>query len=277
MSDSVGYLPFDRVEPVADGVWTVDARPIRPAGLPLPLRMTVLRLSNGDLLLYSPTRHTAHLQREIEALGPIRHLVAPNIAHWMFLGDWQRACPGAKTWGAPGLRERRQVRAAGVRLDADLGSVAPSEWRDEIDQVLVTSGPFAEVALFHRRSRTLLVADLVLNVEGERMPPVARTFARLAGILAPNGQAPIYLRLLLKGNARAVAASAARLVAFAPQRVIVTHGRSLDKDATEQLRASLSDLLRAGRSGIGAPALIAAGLLMGIGVIAARRGKAALR
>jgi hypothetical protein len=233
--------------------------------------MTVLRLANGDLLLYSPTRHSAELQREVESLGPIRHLVAPNVAHWMFLPDWQRACSGAKTWGAPGLRKRRQVRAAGVRVDADLGPVAPAEWRNEIDQVLVTSGPFAEVDLFHRPSRTLLVTDLVLNIEGERMPPVARTFAGLAGILAPNGKAPIYLRLVLKWNARAVAASAARLVSFSPQRVIMAHGRPLEEDAPEHLRMSLADLLGTERSGVGAPALVAVGLLIGLGVAVARR------
>ncbi|MFC7553301.1 hypothetical protein ACFQU7_15190 [Pseudoroseomonas wenyumeiae] len=37
----------------------------------------------------------------MENIGPIRHLVAPNIAHWLFLRDWQAACPEATTWGAP--------------------------------------------------------------------------------------------------------------------------------------------------------------------------------
>ena len=60
--------------------------------LGLPIRMTVVRLSSGDILMHSPTRFDARLKAEIEAHGPIRHLVAPNIAHWSFLAEWQRQC-----------------------------------------------------------------------------------------------------------------------------------------------------------------------------------------
>ena len=64
--------------------------------------MTVLRLSSGT---FSCTPRPASTLGSSEAHGSIRHLVAPNIAHWSFL--WQRQCPDAVTWAAPGLRERR--------------------------------------------------------------------------------------------------------------------------------------------------------------------------
>ena len=51
------------------------------------------------------------LRREIETHGPIKHLIAPNSAHWVFLDEWQQACPEATLWAAPGLRERAQVHA----------------------------------------------------------------------------------------------------------------------------------------------------------------------
>ena len=90
--------------------------------LGLPIRMTVLRLASGDMLMHSPTRFDARLKAEIEAHGPIRHLVAPNIAHWSFLAEWQRHVPDAVTWAVPGLRGRANVKASGVRLDRDLPS-----------------------------------------------------------------------------------------------------------------------------------------------------------
>ena len=79
--------------------------------------------------MHSPTRFDARLKAEIEAHGPIRHLVAPNIAHWSFLAEWQRQCPDAVTWAPPGLRERANVKASDVRLDRDLPSASPPEWR----------------------------------------------------------------------------------------------------------------------------------------------------
>lgn len=269
MSQDVGYPPYDTPKRIDDGVWTVDAAPIRAAGLILPLRMTVFRLLDGGLLLCSPTRYTPGLRGALEAIGPIRHLVAPNVAHWMFLRDWQVACPEALAWAAPGLRERAQVRAAGLRIDGDLGPVPPAAWRDEIDQVLVRSAGFAEVALFHRASRTLVVTDLVLNLEGERLPPLRRALARGLGILAPAGQAPLYLRCLLKLNRRAVARAADRLVGLAPRRVIMSHGRPFERDAAAALRTSLRDLAGAGTApALPAAARIGLGLLLGGGVAA---------
>lgn len=273
MTGHADALP-EGLKPVDDGLWTVEAEPIRAGGiLPLPLRMVVIRLPDGGLLLYSPTRFTPALKRAVEARGPIRHLVAPNVAHWMFLPDWQRACADAVVWGAPGLRDRAQVRAAGLRVDHDLGPVAPEAWRDAIEQVLVRSGPFAEVAMFHRASRTLLVADLVLNVPGEGMPPLARGFGGLAGILAPNGKAPIYLRALLKLNKRAVARAADRLVSLQPRRVVMSHGQPFEDRAAERLAASLADLrgTGSGPSAATLAGLAGAALLIGLGLRRSRR------
>src|SRR5215213_1989734 len=84
-ADDITYPPLDVPKPVADGVWIVDSGPLRVFGLlGLPIRMTALQLSSGDMLMHSPTRFDARLKAEIEAHGPIRHLVAPNIAHWSF-------------------------------------------------------------------------------------------------------------------------------------------------------------------------------------------------
>ena len=232
-------------EPVADGVWIVDSEPIKVAGgMPLPSRMSVLRLGGGDLMLHSPTRYSDHLKSAIEALGPIRHLIAPSIGHWMFLRDWQRACPAAKTWAVPGLKDRSQVRKAGIRIDAELGDAAPDSWASEIDQVLVRAPVFKEVDFFHRASRTLLLTDLVLNIEPQDLPPVSRVLASALGIVAPNGKAPIYVRALLKLNRAEVSQAAARLVGFDAERVIFAHGRWFERDGAAQLRRSLSWLVK---------------------------------
>jgi Domain of unknown function (DUF4336) len=234
-----------RPQPVADGIWIVDSEPIKVGGgMPLPIRMAVIRLASGDLLLHSPTQYSDDLKSAIEALGPIRHLVAPSVGHWMFLPDWQRACPAAKTWAVPGLKDRAQVRKAAIRIDAELGDEPPGSWAGEIDQVLVRAPVFKEVDFFHRASRTLLLTDLILNVEPQHLPPFSRVMARALGILAPNGKAPAYVRALLKLNRAETARAAARLVAFNPERVIFAHGRWFERDGAQQLRRSLSWLLK---------------------------------
>jgi hypothetical protein len=239
-SDRVSYPPLDRPKPAADNVFIVDSLLPGAVGMVLPVRMTVIRLQDGDLLLHSPTRFSEGLKRELETLGRIRHLVAPNVAHWTFLKAWQQACPDATTWAAPGLRERAQVRRSGVRLDHDLGDTAPAEWGGGIELVTVPGGMgFHEVALFHQPTRTLVLTDLVLNLEAPKVPAMLRPVARLLGMVAPDGMPPPYLRAVIKLRRQAAAQAAARLLDLRPERVIFAHGRWFEEDGTAALRRSL--------------------------------------
>ena len=242
------YPPLDVLKPVAPDLWIVDSGPLS-GPLPLPVRMSVVRLSDGSVWLHSPTRFDEALARSIEAIGPIRHLVAPNIAHWTFLAGWQRRFPQAVTWAAPNLRRRGQVRrrieAGELRLDRDLDEQSPEDWAGDIRQTLVPGGlGFREVAFFHTASRSLILTDLVLNLEPHKLPRHLRPPMRLIGATAPDGRAPIYLRLAVCLGGRAASRAAAALVALAPQRVLFAHGAWFERDATPALLRSLRWLLR---------------------------------
>jgi len=243
-SDRAGYPPLDTPKKAAEDVFVVDSLLPGALGTMLPVRMTVIRLPNGELILHSPTRFTPGLRRELEAIGRIRHLVAPNIAHWTFLEGWQRRCPDATTWAAPGLRERSQVRRSGVRLDHDLGDAAPPEWGDAIALATVPGGfGFREIALFHRPTRTLILTDLVLNLEPDKLPAPMRPLMRLLGVVAPDGMPPPYLRAVVRLRRRAAKQAASRLLELRPERVVFAHGSWFAQDGTDALRRSLRWLL----------------------------------
>ena len=236
----VGYAPLDTLKPVAPDVFIVDSLLPGLIGKVLPVRMTVIRLANGDLLLHSPTRYSAALRAELEQLGRIRHLVAPNVGHWTFLQDWLSHVPEVRTWAAPGLRDRAPVRKSGVRLDADLGDMAPAEWNDAIELVTVRGGlGFTEVALLHRPTRTLVLTDIVLNLEASRLPRLMRPVANYLGILAPDGTPPPYVRAVIKLRRKEASKGARRLLALDPARVVFAHGRWFERDGAVALRRSL--------------------------------------
>jgi hypothetical protein len=69
--------------------------------LPLPFttRMTVIRLSNGELFLHSPIKFDRGLADELRKFGTVRHLVSPNQFHYAHIGEWQKAFPEAITPG----------------------------------------------------------------------------------------------------------------------------------------------------------------------------------
>ena len=244
-SRTSGYPPLDTIKRVADGVFIVDSLLPGLMGRILPVRMTAIRLSGGELLLHSPTAFNQGLLKQVETLGQVRHLVAPNIAHWMFLKDWQAACPDAITWAAPGLRDRRQLRSSGIRLDRDLGRATPAEWGDDIVLTTVPGGlGFRESVLFHRPTRSLVLADLVLNLELPKLPPLLRPLARLFGIVAPDGMPPPYLRAVILLQRKRAAQAALELLALQPERVIFAHGSWFAENGATRLRRSLRWLVK---------------------------------
>lgn len=241
---TVTYPPIDTLKPVAEGVWIVDSGPLRIMGMPLPVRMTVVRLGDGDLWLHSPTRFTESLRGELERLGTVRHLLAPNIAHWAFLQEWQSQFPQALSWGPAELQQRAPVKKSGVRFDCTLDDRAPRDWAAEIEQIAVPGGAgFKELDFFHKPTKTLILTDLVLNIETEKMPVWMRPLLSLMGPAAPDGKPPIYLRTLIKMKGDQARAAAGRMLTMNPERVIFTHGRWFERNGAAELRHSLRWLL----------------------------------
>jgi hypothetical protein len=224
---------------VAENLWIFDDDPINVADLRLPIRMTIIRLAGGDLLLHSATRFSSALREQLERLGTIRYFLAPSIAHWVFVPGWQEVLPDALLWAVPGLGARKEVREAGLRVDRELVDGTPEEWADEIETVLVSGPLFAEIALFHKPSRTVVLTDLVQNVRPEELPRGPRIMAQFLGITAPDGTAPLYLRLLLRFGGRAAELAGACLIGWAPEHVTFAHGDWFKRDAADRLRRSL--------------------------------------
>lgn len=239
------YPPLDRPKQIAENVWIVDSGPMMAMGIiPLPVRMTIVRLADGSLWVHSPTQFFAMLHRQLDALGRIRHFAAPNSAHWTFLEEWQGRVPDATTWAAPGLKDRTQVKRSSVRIDHELARDSKTPWADEIEEIFVDGGGgFCEVCFFHRPSGTLILTDLVQNMEPSKLSLPGRVLGRIAGVTAPEGRAPVYLRGVIKRKGEAPRNAARRLVALAPERVVFAHGAWFEHDATVRLTTSLDWLL----------------------------------
>jgi hypothetical protein len=235
------YPPLNALKPVGDGIWIVDSGPFRVAGfIPVPVRMTVVRLRNGAMWLHSPTRWSEALQRSVENLGPIRHLIVPNPFHWSFVPEWQAHCRDARVSAAEGTRSRWIVRFRGPTIDCEIGDDPHADWSDDIDQVMVRGRLlFREAVFFHRASRTAILTDLVVNLDTEKVPVWEKPGVSAVGSMGPRGRAPIYARIAYRMNRRQAAPAVARLIAMTPERVIFSHGYCYMQDGAAQLAASL--------------------------------------
>ena len=233
------YQPINVYKPLDDGIGIVDGPfeylTVASLRLPLPFttRMTVVRLAGGDLFLHSPIAFDRGLAAELEAMGRIRHLVSPNQFHYAHIGEWQRAFPDALAWASPRARERARARRIHIRFDRDLGSEAPDDWRDEIDQIRVPGGYFGEFVFFHRGSRTLILTDTVINLEPERIGQPWRFLAWLGGMSDPHAGIFFGMRPPFFLQKRKARAAARRIRGWAPERIVVSHGRCFEADATK--------------------------------------------
>lgn len=243
MPNDVTYPPLNVPKPVAEGVWVVDSGPQSLLGLQFPIRMTVLRLADGGLWLHSPTRRTPALQAALEALGPIRHLVAPDTAHWAHVSPWRKAVRAAALWAAPGVEARAQGQGVDLHGAGELGEDPPAAWAGEMAQALFGGPGFAEIAFHHRPSRTLILTDTVQALEKPRLPLATRLVAGLVGSASDEGTTPAHLRLLLGRRRAANRAAAERLLALDPARVIFAHGAWFEADGAARLRRALGWLL----------------------------------
>lgn len=232
-----GYEPLYTLKPVAPDLWLVDGDVISFYGLPFPTRMTVVRLSDGSLWLHSPIQAEEGLLREIAVLGPVRHLVAPNWIHYAFFPAWQKLFPEAVGWAAPGVRARARAYGVPARFDQDLGLRSPPDWEKELDQRHIPgSNLHQEVVFFHRASRTLILTDLIENFEREKVSFWHRPLIALAGTQDPDGKAPIDMRWSFRAGRAALRETIEELLSWAPERVILAHGRWYDHDGTTELR-----------------------------------------
>lgn len=221
---------------LGENLWVVD-RPQRFYGLEVGTRMTVIRLGGGSLLLHSPVSLDAELRRELDALGPVRFVVAPNRVHHLHAGEVAEAYPESRLWIGPGLeRKRPDLVHVGV-----LDDQAPDEWKDEVDQVFFRGRPYEnEVVFFHRASRTLILCDLAFNF-GPRSPLPTRLLMRLLrsyGRFGPSTLDPWLIR-----DRRAARQSLEKILAWDFDRVVVAHGDVLESGGRRALREGYAWLL----------------------------------
>ena len=135
------------LQPFGPNIWLSDGAVVEVLGFHLPTRMVVIRLPGDDLLVWSPTAFSENLRRQIDTLGSVRHLIAPNSLHHLFLQEWQEAYPQAMLYAAPGLRERRRD----VQIDVELTGQRLAAWSDEVDYVVVRGNRITTEAVFFTR------------------------------------------------------------------------------------------------------------------------------
>jgi hypothetical protein len=221
-----------QLEPIGKDIWIVDGGEIRFMGLRLGTRSTIIRLTDGMVWVHSPVQFSSALAEEIDAIGSVQYLIAPNLYHHLFLKQWQEHYPDAQIIGPQGLAEKRpDIAFSGVLADPE-----SDPWRADIERVIFTGGrAFDEQAFFHRASSTAILTDLIVNLRLENQSPLGRLIARIEGVAYPFGRTPLLYRLGMRNRVEGAQAVRAML-AWEPRQAVISHGEWFREGATEELR-----------------------------------------
>nr|WP_228057482.1 DUF4336 domain-containing protein [Tychonema sp. LEGE 07203] len=170
-----------RKEIVKDTIWTFD----QLQGIfyvIVPVRMTVIKLEPQGLLVYAPVAPTPECIRLLNELvaehGEVKYILLTTVSgieHKVFVGPFAKCFPAALVFVAPGHWSfPLNLPLSWLGLPAKRTSVLPCDSSStplagEFDWAILGPidlglGSFAEVALFHRRSRTLIVTDSVISI-----------------------------------------------------------------------------------------------------------------
>jgi hypothetical protein len=196
--------------------------------IPIPVRMTVLRLGDGQLVLHSPVPISPSQERELAGLGSVRFIVVPR-AHGRFAAHAARQFPHARLLAAP-FASRRQRK---LPLRGELADRPPVQWQGQVDSLFVRGFCLGEVVLLQRSSRTLLLTDLCFNIQ-RSSSRVARAFFRANGCWQRFG--PSRMIRLLVSDRRAFRESLQRILAWDFERIVPSHGDVLERGGKDALR-----------------------------------------
>jgi hypothetical protein len=217
------------LRPLTDDLFVLDVS-FRLGVMDLGGRMTVVRLPDGGLWLHSPVKLTEAARSAVDALGPVRFLVAPNTMHHLSLGDWAAAYPSAKVLAPAGLRAKRPD----LRIDVELSDVMDVGQSPTLELLLAHGIPKLEEFVFlHRPSRTLLLTDLAFNIH-DSPSWVTRTYLKWSGVYGRLGATKL-LKAMVKDRA-AMRAWRDRVLQWDFERVVPCHGQVLERGGREAMR-----------------------------------------
>jgi hypothetical protein len=203
-------------------------------GLAFGVRVTIVRLPDGGLWVHSPTPLTPELRSAVEALGPVRHIVAPNLLHYLSVGEWAAAWPDAVVHGPARLPEKQ----ASLTVHRPHEQTPDPAWGGVLEPLTLRGLPqFDETLFVHAPSGTLISADLALAIPAELRHWWTQLYLRMAGIHGQTLGCSLVHKLALKDKP-AARASLDAILERDWSRLVLSHSSVVDVPDVKELLAS---------------------------------------
>ena len=205
--------------------------PLNLLGCRMGRAVTIIRLTSGKLLIHSTAGFSVQDLDDIRDLGEPGWLLEATNFHDTLASQGRAALADIPYLVPPGFKNAEALGARPISSAAD-------QWAGEIEVIELGGMPaLREQVLFHRPSKTLIVADLIFNL-ALSAGAWTRIFLRAtAGLKHFPGTSRLF-RFCIKDRA-AFSESIGRIIHLDFERVIVAHGEPIVTNAKQRFLAAI--------------------------------------
>lgn len=226
-------------------IWVAE-QPFKYFGLEVGTRMTVIRLINDELIIISPIQTDDQTIIQLNAIGKVAYIIAPNLFHYLFISEFKAIYPEAKLWISSGL----ESKIPNISIDRVI-NVPEGNIFEQIDYLLFDglklldlSGRmiYNEFVFFHRQSQTLILTDIAFHFD-KSFSLQTRLAAKFLGIYEKLSPSP--LEKLALNEKEKVKNSIQKVLRWNFNRVIMAHGSIIEDSGNQKLKEGYESFLSA--------------------------------
>jgi hypothetical protein len=228
-------LPHGKLTTIEDGILAVVGKIHMPL-MDLPRRMTVVRLSDGRLVVWSAIALDETEMATFAAAGRPAFLVVPNDHHRLDAKAWKERYPQLQVVAPEGARDKV---AEAVPVD----TTAPDFGDPNVEFATVPGTRGQEAALSVRTSQgtTLVLNDLIGNIR--HASGFGGWLLRVMGFAGEEAHVPAPVKLMMVKDTDALRAQLLRWAGNESLvRIIVSHGDVIDDNPRVVLRELAASL-----------------------------------
>jgi hypothetical protein len=227
--------PHGPLNPIGENMLTVVGSIHMPLG-EFPRRMTVVRLSDGRLIIYSAIALEEEQMAELEAFGTPAYLIVPSERHRLDAPAYKERYPDLAVLAPSGARAKVAEVVPVDAEGADFGDPGVT-WVE----VPGTKGTEAALEVKGSDGLTLVVNEIVGAIH--HAGGVRGWLLKLMGFAGDEPHVPAPVKMAFsKGRADL----AAQMIAWADRpdlkRIVMSHGDVIAKDASGVLRKLAAEL-----------------------------------
>jgi Domain of unknown function (DUF4336) len=228
---------------IDENIWVAE-QPFKYFGLEVGTRMTVIRLLNDELIIISPIQTDEQTINELNAIGKVAYIIAPNVYHHLFISKFKAIYPDAKLWIPPALESKIPTVSVNKVISDSEGNIF-----EQIDYLLFDgfkifdlSGVsiLNEFVFFHRQSHTLILTDTAFHFD-KSFSLRTRLATKFLGVYEKLTPSP--LEKLAINEKTKVKNSIQKVLTWDFNRVIMAHGSIIEDKGNQKLKQGYESFL----------------------------------